>query len=318
MSLTNPENLTLAIHAPGRTPSKVQPLWGNFPTYWKELNLTSGVVIPEPWGSHGASLLLGAGDTNSGASEEDGDGSGDEDNRGDEHLNAPSELGSGDEVASLATAFTADRNVPYEVIEREDYPWQPPEPQIIRGNPRWVSRPTRRFPVINLQYRKWRNNRIIQAGDYRPIATISEDGVEDLTVDIPLDTLIAEGWIIDKEAEAKYQEKLKRERLGVREAEIFYQILTENEKSKRLDQMVYDKIWEMENPGWRPSDPLQLLMDINTDEPEVIPEQQQQIGQVNMAEPQAAVPEPLNRQMALRLPANNRIHDFLSGPGSPA
>ncbi|KAF3183017.1 hypothetical protein TWF788_005818 [Orbilia oligospora] len=281
----------------------------------------SGGYFTDYWylfSEYGASLLLGTDDTDPDASEEE-DGGEDGGNRSDERPNSPSDLSSssGDEVASLGTAFTADQNAVHEFVEREDYPWQPPPPRIIKNNPRWILRPTRRYPMITPEYRIWRNGRIIKAGDYRPIATISADGVEDMTVDIPLDTLIAEGWIIDKEAEAKYQEKLKRERLGVREAEIFYQILTEDEKSQRLGQGVYDKIWEQEDPGWKPTNPLQLLMSLNADEPEIIPGEQQQDGQVNMAQPQAADPN-LRIQTAFRPPACNRIHDFLSGPGSPA
>ncbi|KAF3080128.1 hypothetical protein TWF569_011494 [Orbilia oligospora] len=281
----------------------------------------SGGYFTDYWylfSEYGASLLLGTDDTDPDASEVE-DGGEDGGNSIDERPNSPSEpsSSSGDEVASLGTAFTADRNAVHEFIEREDYPWQPPAPRMIRNNPRWVLRPTRPYSMITPEYRVWRNNRIIKVGDYRPIATISADGVEDLTTGIPLDTLIAEGWIIDKEAEAKYQEKLKRERLGVREAEIFYQILTEDEKSQRLSQSVYDKIWELEDPGWKPTNPLQLLMSVNADGPEIIPGQQQQGGQANMAQPQAAAPN-LRVQTAFRPPARNRIHDFLSGPGSPA
>ncbi|KAF3314120.1 hypothetical protein TWF173_004989 [Orbilia oligospora] len=78
--------------------------------------------------------------------------------------------------------------------------------------------------------------------------------------------------------------------IRVREAEIFYQILTKDEKSQRLSQWVYDKIWEQEDLEWKFTNHLQLLMGLNADEPEIIPGQQQQGGQVNIAQPQAAAP----------------------------
>ncbi|KAK6336661.1 hypothetical protein TWF718_009456 [Orbilia javanica] len=310
-------------------------------------DIHSGGYFTDYWylfSEFGASLLLGEDDTDPDASEggdydnyDDGNSGSGDDGIEDENLenNGNNDNGSiassprpssSDEVASLATDFSVDQAGYHEFIEREDYPWQPPAPQIIRNNTRWILHRTVQDPTINPYYRRWRNARITEAGDYRPIATISEDGVEDMIAGVPLDRLIAEGWIIDKQAEARYQEKLRRERLGVREAEIFYELLTNAEESKVLDQNVYDKIWEMEDPGWKPSDPLQLLMSIDTDGNKMILEEQQgnengvpatDQNQINVVQPQSPVPNPLARQIAFRPPVDNQIHDFLSGPGSP-
>ncbi|KAK6507435.1 hypothetical protein TWF481_005868 [Arthrobotrys musiformis] len=233
---------------------------------------------------------------------------------------SPSSDSSADEVASQITTFSTDSTDLRELVDREDYPWQPPRPQKIRNNPRWIYRPTRPVATINPAFRKWRNDRIIQAGDYRPIPTVSDDGVEDTLRGVPYDELIAEGWIVDKQAEAEYQEKREREREGIREAEIFYDLLSQEEKSGTLGQTVYDKLWEMEEPGYKPTDPLTQLLNIDTNDPEMRVEDEGDIADVAGPPGQEAPAEVqrLPRVMVFRPPVSNRVHDFLSGAGSPS
>ncbi|KAK6343284.1 hypothetical protein TWF730_010880 [Orbilia blumenaviensis] len=253
---------------------------------------------------------------------DDGDGSegGDDENWAQEDS---------DDDGSVDTAYTTDVMAQHELINREPYPWQPPQPRMIRNNVRWIYRPTREDARINPEYRRWRNERIMNAGDYRPVATTNKDGVESSTA-VPLNDLIAEGWIIDRRAELEFQDKLARERKGVAEAEIFYKLLVDDEKSQRQPQALYDEMWKLESPGWKMTDPLPDMLSVNTDENDVLfpvnggggggqavaPAGQNQAG-MNQAgvieDPLAAYWQPT----VLRPAVDNRAHQLLSGPNSP-
>lgn len=163
-----------------------------------------------------------------------------------------------------------------------------------------------------------------------------------------LEELIADGWIVDVEAEMRLQEEFNRHQRGVRDAEIFYETLRQDDESKWLPKSVYDEIWRVEGSEWRegsewgPTDPLQDLLDLEIDDSEVIKIPQGQQGSqgarvledtvdnigdeesdsedvlsgIEEESPMELLPEyiPL---LLIRPPVQNTVHNMLSEPASP-
>ncbi|KAF3231265.1 hypothetical protein TWF192_000176 [Orbilia oligospora] len=233
------------------------------------------------------------------------------------------------------TVYTSDEDEPIDSTNSRRV-YHPPPAEIIRGNPRWVYRPTTRCRGAHPKYVQWRNNRIRDAGDhirYDPNIYLYKMDYE---------RLIGRGNIIDIELEKQQEEEFRRQQEGVRAAELFYEALASDidtlQPSDPRNEM-FDDIWWWDNPlefQLESPDPLQALLDrelnnIEEDLRGTSPESRPPIpadlpGKVPKFDPVENIGlEPVPRVRGdealdfgpMRWAPENQIHDIFSSPPSP-
>ncbi|KAK6519386.1 hypothetical protein TWF281_003220 [Arthrobotrys megalospora] len=227
------------------------------------------------------------------------------------------------------TAYGSDEDEPQEPAGKRAY--IPPQPEIIRGNPRWVYRPRTGCRGPHPEYTEWRNKRMRDAGEYNAF----NRNVNPYFYQKSYDQLMDMGNIIDPELERQQLEEFKRQQEGVRAAELFYEALRDeinpDGKGSRTSEM-FDGIWQWENPEQfqlEHSDPLQALLDLNSNADEdtinmnlAIHPSYVQKGRppdFKIGDNDGLKPPPPTKPTGLKFrhPVEGPVHDTLSGPPSP-
>ncbi|KAK6340165.1 hypothetical protein TWF730_001933 [Orbilia blumenaviensis] len=227
---------------------------------------------------------------------------------------------SDDDAISRRTMYSAGTDSPDGFPERT---FDVPPPEIIRGNPRWVYRPTTGYRGDHPSFVDWRNKRIRDAGDYQTVSPILYNNGDSGEYE----KLQDQGYVIDIEAEKELAAKRAKHLKGVKEAEIFYEAANSAKENAdpsgtKADAGPYDDIWPWDTNKERFQleipDPLRTLLDINTG----IPLQRPRMPIFNPADniPLMQPPKPVIQPgpgLKIRRPIINKIHKVLSGPGTP-